>query len=120
MSETFKEAKVGDKVWHSAFGWGSITEKDIFSSNKFRTDFEFYAGWFSLDGKGNSDKYQTLFWDEVKIIPPPRPKRKVKKVIEAVDWSRAGIVYPRDCKTNFQWNDLLDKGPMTMTLEWEE
>jgi hypothetical protein len=32
--------------------------------------------WYELD------EHPTLFWDEIEIIPPPRPKSKVKKVVE--------------------------------------
>lgn len=80
----FKDAKVGDRVWSVGNGWGTV--RRITRDEKFPIKVAFDngdTGSFILDGKEFVDNsYPTLFWDEVKITPPPRPKRKEKRVIE--------------------------------------
>ena len=80
----FKEAKVGDRVWDHTKGWGTITEidgnNDRYPINVIidNGDLEIYndTGFYY-----SSDKYQSLFWDEVKITLPAKPKRMVKKLL---------------------------------------
>jgi hypothetical protein len=80
----FKDAKAGDRVWSVRRGWGSV--KAIHEGGysiivKFENCPE--LGSYGYDGmEFHHDVFPTLFWDEVKIVPPPKPKRKVKKVIE--------------------------------------
>ena len=74
----FHDAKVGDRVWSIEFGWGKITDISIdkllvcFKGNSsvayHHTGQYFYA-----------NANPTLFWDEVTITPPPKPKCKVQK-----------------------------------------
>lgn len=48
-------------------------------------DMGSYIANFNFNGEleGFSELGQVLFWSPVHIDPPPRPKRKVKKVVEA-------------------------------------
>ena len=86
----FSSAKVGDRVWSSRFGYGvveTVTSTPIGlhpnSDTKMGIKFDNQWAWYLIDGKQNGhDAFPTLFWDEVKITPPPKPKRKVKKVVE--------------------------------------
>lgn len=82
MSETtFENAKVGDKVWSVMFGWGKIIGISKDSDYPIRVEFAQpnTIGTFMLDGVSFKCENRTLFWDEIKITPPERPKRKVKK-----------------------------------------
>jgi hypothetical protein len=70
----FENAKVGDRVNDLKHGWGRIAMKDgpfvtvAFDSHVCRRDF-------GVDGFRNG--MRRLYWDEVTIVPPPRPKRTV-------------------------------------------
>lgn len=84
MNETtFENAKVGDRVWDSGFGWGAVNGRQDNAPYPL-------AVWFNdgrclgylFNGHSKWNTFRTLFWDEVKFEAPPRPKRKIKKVIE--------------------------------------
>ena len=81
MSETtFENAKVGDRVWSVEFGWGRVDsvhpyKEVIFQNNQMYRFNSDGSRFFTL--KVN----QTLFWDEIRIVPPERPKRKVVKTM---------------------------------------
>jgi hypothetical protein len=84
MNETtFENARVGDAVWYEGLGWGEVS--DIDEERKLPLVVEFEQGtirFFSLNGVKQGDINQTLFWDEIPIIAPPRPKRMVTKTVE--------------------------------------
>ena len=78
---TFENAKVKDRVWSVEFGWGTVDSvhpyiEVIFQNNQMYRFNSDGSRFFTL--KVN----QTLFWDEIKIVPPERPKRKVLREIE--------------------------------------
>lgn len=109
MTTTFEKARVGDKVWHIEYGWGTIEKVD-----KYRHDYpltvRFYNGnyyfykYLTSSGKINTaSECQTLFWDEVKIEAPQMPRRMVEKGFEQVvwvneDWTRISMMPPLDMK----------------------
>ena len=81
------DAIVGDKVWDVQRGWGNIIEIDPTSYYPIVVRFVYEnhdeVDTYMFDGRSKEiHKNPTLFWDEIKITPPPRPKRKVKKSIE--------------------------------------
>lgn len=83
METDFRNAKVGDKVWRHASGWGEITSVTHDEDYLLWVEFEGDCGSFTIDGRYCEDDISpTLFWDEIKFDIPERPKRKVKKVIE--------------------------------------
>jgi hypothetical protein len=92
----FDGVKIGDKVWCFINGKGVV---DVISPTyPIRVVFESrfvhsynYNGSMCLVKGGN----QSLFWDEIKFTPPPKPKRMVQKKAEA--WAN---VYPP--KTHIQ------------------
>lgn len=96
MNETtFENAKQGDRVWSLVFGWGTIIQYDA-SNNTFPIHIRFdkYGNGvytYSATGLWDNCQQRSLFWDEIKITPPPRPKQKVKKVVEG--WVN---VYPKN------------------------
>lgn len=77
----FKDAKVGDRVWSVTCGWGTIDYGKWSATYPLHVQFDIHrAKIYTLDGYSDlSDTGPSLFWDEVKITPPPRPKR-MKKV----------------------------------------
>jgi hypothetical protein len=85
MEEMFRGAKVGDKVWDFLFGWGFVIGVD-FGDEEYPISVEFNDKeqniWYSYSGVRIGTGVPTLFWDEVKFVAPPKPKRKVKKELE--------------------------------------
>lgn len=76
----FRNAKVGDRVWYIAKGWGIIKEihlEDEFEEEYMIVEFEgvFDTEYqFNLDGRFNhEDINPVLFWDEVKFEIPEIP-----------------------------------------------
>lgn len=79
----FDGIKVGDRVYDMRFGWGEVV--GYYTQLIYKIEVIFDMGRqvdFTMDGQYMDDNYQTLFWDKPEFIPPPRPKRKVKKTIE--------------------------------------
>ena len=77
----FSTVKVGDRLWlrdNLYEGW--VTVKAVYPTN-FRVFVNSYEAWVSKDGKWADDGPQVLFYDKVEIVPPPRPKRMVKKTV---------------------------------------
>jgi len=83
---------VGRKVWHITKGWGKITE---YKSEKPgvknpRVDCTFdIKGYgmttydFNTDGRYTLyDNLPSIYWNEIQIYEPPKPKRIVKKKVE--------------------------------------
>lgn len=93
METTFEKVKIGDKVWDFMREWGMVTSIDAGLDDcggvivyPIHVTFGAIKLQYSYDGKYNVCGNRTLFWDEVKIQAPPRPKRMVKKV-GWVHWS---------------------------------
>lgn len=88
----FRDAKVGDRVWDTGYGWGDVvegfTEKSPFEGKTMSVRFvdavsDTLSRSISLhyNEDGFCDKFNrpTLFWGVAYITPPSRPKRTVKK-----------------------------------------
>jgi hypothetical protein len=77
----FKDVKVGDKVWSVVNGWGKVYY--IYDHNNFNTyikvEFRDCYTCYDVNGKAEFNEMPSLFWDEVKIEAPPKPKKKIKK-----------------------------------------
>lgn len=78
----FDGIKVGDRVYDMRWGWGEVV--NVGGGNyPISVDFEpRIRTSFCMDGKWTDDSLQTLFWSKPEFIPPPRPKRVVKRTIE--------------------------------------
>jgi hypothetical protein len=82
METTFENARAGDRVWSVEYGWGTV---ESVSKGVYPVVVSFDCGidvTYTFSGMPRSSGLQTLFWDEVKIEAPPRPKRKVVKKVE--------------------------------------
>ena len=87
MENDFSGVKVGDKVFHVRYGWGSVSAVPKTDNSYFEIEysdtFRFSIIGFTITGNTNkSDLNPSVFWDEVIITPPPKPKRKVEKIIK--------------------------------------
>ena len=72
-----EEIKPGDRVWDIIEGWGIVERID---SNNFPIVVSGHS--YNSKGKDNTlDINPTIFWDEVHITPPPKPKPEI-------DWSK--------------------------------
>lgn len=97
----FDNAKVGDRVWSSIYGWGVIN--DIYDDSiAYRLKVIFDDGitvvktYFTVDGKHElGDKYPTLFWNEFHIPTDEEDK----KPFNLVDFLRDNLE-PRE----FRWD----------------
>jgi hypothetical protein len=75
----FDDAKIREKVWDYNYGWGEIIVVDR-SDTPIKVLFKYKdkEAWFDSKGvecdSSRPTRTPTLFWDEVKIVPPERPK----------------------------------------------
>ncbi len=136
MTTTFEKAKVGDKVWGVSRGWGEIRKIES-DGNTYPLDVYFDKGEsFSFNRAGKylvGDKFQSLFWDEVKIVAPEQPKQVPPKDAKVLVWDTSGFKKnPRYSTGNLDtcgrllcydsgrtsWSDG-DDGTATPWIHWE-
>lgn len=103
MTTTFETAKVGDKVWCIRSGWGEVRSIDstkaypiavYFTSDEFKT--------YTVDGLyDEEDLNQTLFWKEVVIDAPKKPRSDSALPVEEKQISalrdQIAIAYMQSC-----------------------
>ena len=78
----FSGVKVGDRLWYLNH---EVPVVSINATARYPIQVlgkGARAECFTLEGQVSADGPQVLFWDKVEIVPPPRPKRLVKKTIE--------------------------------------
>ena len=97
---TFENARVGERLWHIRRGWGTIVNIFIdkieltMDETSPLASLDERALFVRFDGKENqSDLTPSWFWDEVKIVAPERPKRKVVKTVERYANVYHGVEY---------------------------
>ena len=69
-----EEIKLGDRVWHILLGWKTVSRIVPEAAYPIR------MGGYSLNSDGHesdTDKNPSIFWDEVHITPPPKPKPEI-------------------------------------------
>lgn len=123
MMDDFSTSKSGDKLWSPMFGWGEVI--DITSACITILSSSNHETYFNLNGSYFKNGPQCLFYDEVKIIPPSKPKEKKVVVIDGVTWLDRGmgsVIFPIGYinENLVVWKDFTNKPPMKMTLEWSE
>lgn len=85
MENDFSNVKIGDTVWDSQRGSGIIKEVLIGSDKDYPIGVKIGCDCIYYTTKGynrKTDINPALFWDVVEIVPPPKPKRKIEKIIE--------------------------------------
>jgi hypothetical protein len=89
----FKNAKVGDRVWHITKGFGKIVE--IFPEATFPITVEFHGISrinFRYDGKQlRKDLNPTLFWDKIKFDIPKMPLPKLEVDTKVIVWDSSDV-----------------------------
>ena len=93
----FKDAKIGDKVWDFAYGWGVIDYIKHTYNCPIRVDFlNGVTISYTLDGKPNANSENpTLFWDEVKFEIPSKPLPNLEVDTKVLVWDGKDIPCPR-------------------------
>ena len=81
MTTTFETASIGDEVWCVSLGWGAIT--DIIQTDDYPIVVRFDTrklDTFTMEGRLYKDDLNpTLFWSEVRIVVPTKPRPKLNK-----------------------------------------
>ena len=81
---TFEDAKVGDRVFHYKYGWSTITNIKKESSYPIIIDYDFSYTYNGFAEK--TDSNPSIFWDEVKIVPPSKPLPKLEVDTKVLVW----------------------------------
>ena len=91
--ETFKDAKVGDRVWDMRFGWGVIVSDTHTKESPLYIKFDSsHAKHYNLQGiHYYFNTIQTLFWDEFEI-----PKEAYVKPLPKLEVDTKVIVWNND------------------------
>lgn len=80
----FSGVKVGDRLWlRDNWYEGFVKVNAIYSDsiNVIGISSPHASRASKVGGKWADDGPQVLFYDKVEIVPPPRPKRMVKKTV---------------------------------------
>lgn len=88
------EIKVGDRVYCLIAGFGVVQEAESSAITAAFVDTRrIYFESLAYVRRGG----RTLFWDEVKIVPPPKPARMEDLVVDQpiIVWNEVGIEYRR-------------------------
>ena len=81
---TFEDAKVGDRVFLYKYVWSTITNIKKESDYPIIIDYDFS---FTYEGFADkSDSNPSIFWDEVKIVPPSKPLPKLEVDTKVLVW----------------------------------
>ena len=81
---TFEDAKVGDRVFHYKYGWKTISHIKEESSYPIIIDYDFSYTYNGFAEK--TDSNPSIFWDEVKIVPPSKPLHKLEIDTKVLVW----------------------------------
>jgi len=131
VTNEFTKEDIGKKVYCLRNGWGII----IAFADKVKYPV---IVRFTRDGEGCTEVYtvgghylagdvnSSIFWGEVKIIPPPKPKQKTKKEITLYQYTykgRSEVIYQTHWSTEpfrlFHYA-LLNTETKTVIIEVEE
>ena len=88
----FKDAKVNDRVFTYAQGWGTIIDTDNNDVYPIKVKFDNDGSIsFTLEGYLYSrDINPTLFWDEIKFDIPSKPLPKLEVDTKVIVWENNG------------------------------
>lgn len=108
----FRNAKVGDRVWHIRKGYGKIYAID--NNSKFRIHVQFKDEsniWFLINGREfEEDINPSLFWDEIKFEIPKKPfnLEETFRILEEIEFSQKEIenvcIYYDKDSDKLSWN----------------
>ena len=81
---TFEDAKVGDRVFHYKYGWKTISHIKEENNYPIIVDHDFSYTYNGFAEK--TDSNPSIFWDEVKIVPPSKPLPKLEVDTKVLVW----------------------------------
>ncbi len=85
----FKDAEVGDRVWHIGYGWGQVVRIDEYSDYPLVCKFAIGTYSYTFDGKYHvTEVAPSLFWNEFKI-----PEEAYKKPLPKLEVDAKVIVW---------------------------
>lgn len=114
----FSNAKIGDRVWSSIYGWGEIN--DIYDGSILKVIFtdesKTVETYFTVDGKHNiGDKYPTLFWNEFHI-----PIEEDKKSFDLVEYLKENLVPKKFVCGEYNYYYYYDSKFKTWSTDYDE
>lgn len=90
VNKMFRNAKVGDRVWHIRKGYGKIYAIDNNSKFRIHVQFEDESNiWFLTDGREfEGDINPSLFWDEINFEIPEKSfdLKEAFKILEEIEF----------------------------------
>lgn len=108
----FSNAKVGQDVWSSVYGWGEI--KEVYHGSIYKLKVTFDDGYrtietyFTVEGKHNiEDKYCTLFWNEF-TIPDENEKEESFDLVEFLQLNVSYVEHDTSANNYFIHYDYMD------------
>ena len=116
----FDGIKVGDRVWDCAYGWGVVTKIQEKMGYPIVVEFsDCLKDEYNYNGFIVMAKNQTLFWNEVKIEPPKKPKpQKIELKNDYIEIVRRGVT--DDSKIQFESYKQLCKTAKLLALRDQE
>jgi hypothetical protein len=89
MKKTFKDARIGDRVWSIVRGWGTVVRISNAYTYPLIVGYnDSTEGAYTFDGLANVDHINPeLFWDEVKIEIPEKPLQKLEVDTKVIVWN---------------------------------
>lgn len=106
----FSNAKIGDRVWSSMFGWGTIEEIDLKATYALLVSFDECDGKerYSLYGYCSiSHLVPTLFWNEFHI-PSDEEDRKQFNLVEFLQLNVSYVEHDISANNYFIYYDYMD------------
>ena len=73
------EVKVGDRLYCLLYGWGTVDDINFGRDYPLFLNLGEHAMTYTASGEHFLGQGRVLYWDELKITPPPKPGKKVKK-----------------------------------------
>ena len=102
----FKDAKVGDKVWHIRYGWMKILDIQRNVNYPIRVGFDMLVATFTFEGKVIAkDLNPSIFWDEIKFEIPKKPLPKLEVDTKVLVWNDKS-----ECKTKRHFKSFDESG----------
>lgn len=103
--DDFSKVKVGQRLWSPIFGWGKVAVVDKNLRCGLMVEAEIVPQRYGFDLNGQYQGYfevpQSLFWDEVNMVNPLKPKEKEVKMFDPTkpyqrrDGKYTKIIYTR-------------------------
>jgi len=107
----FKDAKIGDRVFnYLKQQWGTIEKITSFHEYPLQVKFDDDSvKTFTIDGRLSYSIVQTLFWDEVHpIIPPKKPLPDLKVDTKVLVWDEGMNCKEKRYFSNFNKYGLIE------------